>query len=223
MNVLVVIDNNWDNFAEISRRLTSKNINPEHRINFFYGKHIKHMSNICNQNMLTIIRKSLHKSNLEEELKNVLMYTKFCIIFHNFTEYNTLSSILINVCEQNKIPYFVFSEHSEKFIFNGFYVEEKFKKCVVNIERKSDTSDIFIKLNLTDIDKIDISDNYKVPREISQILNKLKNSYLTLEQEKEKKKIVVLNKNDIKQSKQLSYINYMNNKNKWIKEVFPRI
>ena len=31
MNVLVVIDNNWDNFAEISRRLTSKNINPEHR------------------------------------------------------------------------------------------------------------------------------------------------------------------------------------------------
>ena len=173
--------------------------------------------------MLTIIRKSLHKSNLEEELKNVLMYTKFCIIFHNFTEYNTLSSILINVCEQNKIPYFVFSEHSEKFIFNGFYVEEKFKKCVVNIERKSDTSDIFIKLNLTDIDKIDISDNYKVPREISQILNKLKNSYLTLEQEKEKKKIVVLNKNDIKQSKQLSYINYMNNKNKWIKEVFPRI
>ncbi len=223
MNVLVVIDNNWDNFAEISRRLTSKNINPEHRINFFYGKHIKYISNICNQNMLTIIRKSLHQANIEEELKNVLLYTKFCIIFHNFIEYNTLSSILINVCEQNKIPYFVFSEHSEKFIFNGSYVEEKFKKCVVNIERKSDISDTFIKLNSADIDKIDLNDNYKVPREISQILNKLKNSYLNLEQEKEKKKIVVLNKNDIKQSKQLSYINYMNNKNKWIKEVFPRI
>jgi len=94
---------------------------------------------------------------------------------------------------------------------------------VVNIERKSDISDTFIKLNSADIDKIDLNDNYKVPREISQILNKLKNSYLNLEQEKEKKKIVVLNKNDIKQSKQLSYINYMNNKNKWIKEVFPRI
>jgi hypothetical protein len=61
---------------------------------------------------------------------------KYCIIFHNFIEYNTISKLIIEACEDNCIPYFIFSEHCEKFYFNGKYSEDlKFKKCIKTIDR----------------------------------------------------------------------------------------
>jgi hypothetical protein len=63
------------------------------------------------------------------------MYSKFCIIFHNFVEYNTLSSYIIEICNLNKIPYFIFSEHCNDFYYNGEYItSKKFKNLVKEIE-----------------------------------------------------------------------------------------
>lgn len=135
MNILVVKDLSWDNYALISKRINTKYISPEHRINCFYGKNLKPMETICNQNMLTVVRQQIDKQKIKEILVRILTHTKYCIIFHNFIEYNTISKLVIDTCEENLMPYFIFSEHCKKFYFNGIYIEDiKFKKCIKTIE-----------------------------------------------------------------------------------------
>jgi hypothetical protein len=214
MNILVVCDTSWDNYAEIARRLTSKNIVPNHRINIFYGKHMKHISKICNKNMLQIFRKSLNGKTLVEDLCNTLKFTKCCIIFHNFTEYNTISELCIKMCEKNKVPYFIFSEHTSEFFYNGECMS-KFKKCMTyvpeiferNIEFIPDF-EISLPGTLTTNDK-----------DYSVAVQKLRNSYKSIEDNKSKKSIIYI---DNKTHKQYSYIQYIANKKKWLKEVIPK-
>ena len=56
-------------------------------------------------------------------------------MLHNFVEYNTLSSYIIEICNINNIPYFIFSEHCNDFFYNGEYItSKKFKNCVKEIE-----------------------------------------------------------------------------------------
>jgi hypothetical protein len=214
MNILVVCDTSWDNYAEIARRLTSKNIVPNHRINIFYGKHMKHISKICNKNMLQIFRKSLNGKTLVEDLCNTLKFTKCCIIFHNFTEYNTISELCIKMCEKNKVPYFIFSEHTSEFFYNGECMS-KFKKCMTyvpeiferNIEFIPDF-EISLPGTLTTNDK-----------DYSVAVQKLRNSYKSIEDIKSKKSIIYI---DNKTHKQYSYIQYIANKKKWLKDVIPK-
>ena len=133
MNILVVKDISWDNYGFISTRINR--ISPEQRINCFYGQNLKPLETICFQNMLTIIRHQIYKNKIKELITRTLTHMKYCIIFHNFIEYNTISKLIIDACEDNCIPYFIFSEHCEKFYFNGIYIEElKFKKCIKTIE-----------------------------------------------------------------------------------------
>ena len=66
MNILVVKDLSWDNYALISKRINTKYISPENRINCFYGKNLKPMETICNQNMLTLVRQQIDKQNIKE-------------------------------------------------------------------------------------------------------------------------------------------------------------
>ena len=75
MNVLVVNDISWDNFAIVARRLNTRSINPNHRINYFYGKDMKYISNICNQNLFTLIRRPLVQENLKDLILDSLKYT----------------------------------------------------------------------------------------------------------------------------------------------------
>ena len=80
-------------------------------------------------------RRPINGENLKESFEDSLQFTKFCIIFHNFIEYNTLSSLFIELCKSNNIPYFIFSEHCEKFYFNGEYnASDKFKNIVRQLE-----------------------------------------------------------------------------------------
>ena len=165
MNILVVKDLSWDNYALISKRINTKYISPEHRINCFYGKNLKPMETICNQNMLTVVRQQIDKQKIKEILVRILTHTKYCIIFHNFIEYNTISKLVIDICEENLIPYFIFSEHCEKFYFNGVYIEDlKFKKCIKNcIKNCIKTIESTVKIvNLKDNRLIDLVLEYKL-------------------------------------------------------------
>lgn len=222
MNVLVVNDLSWDNFALVSKRINSQCINPNHRINYFYGKHMQYMSNICNQNMMHLLRITLTKDEENLCVKNSLKRVKFCIIFHNFTEYNTLSSYYIRLCEDNKVPYFIFSEHCEKFYMNGEYISDtKFKTRVREIE----FSDREINV---DIPPALIFTHIVCPKNIEEVINNLKSRYRVLKDEKDSKKIVYDEKKVkerkklIKSGKEISYLDYMNNKKKWLKETTPR-
>jgi len=193
MNILIVNDIAWDNFAEISRRLTVRNIDPQHRINCFYGKHMKHITSICNNNMLQLFRKCINKDNIYDELCKTLKHVKFCIIFHNFTEYNTISDVIINLCKENNIPYFIFSEHSNNFLFNGETTKEKFKKCVSSINT---TERAEIKNDSIKSFEISFEKETKYSKDYNQVLQKLKSSYKTIDDTKMARQIIILDKKE---------------------------
>ena len=223
MNVLVVNDMSWDNFALVSKRVNPRCINPNHRINYFYGKHMQYMSNICNQNMMHLLRVALFPDEEKRCIENSLVYTKFCIIFHNFVEYNTLSSLYINLCQENKIPHFVFSEHCEKFYMNGEYIKDaKFKTCV----REIDFSERSITVNIPQ--NIMFTQESSCPKNLKEVMNNLKMRYQVLKDKKDSKKIVYdeklvkERKKLIKSDKEIGYLDYMKNKKKWLKETIPK-
>jgi ribosomal protein L7Ae-like RNA K-turn-binding protein len=185
MNILVINDHSWDNFAIISKRLNSNCIDPDHKINYFYGKSMKYISNICNKNMLQLHRRQLIEQNIEEIIEDTLMFTKFCIIFHNFIEYNTLSSLFINLCKKNKIPYFIFSEHCERFYFNGEYnTTDKFKKIVKQI--------IFDKkvMNIEIPEYVMYSQVKSCQKNMKEIINNIRTKYKQINENKESKSII---------------------------------
>lgn len=213
MNILVVCDTSWDNYAEVSKRLTSRNIDPNHRINVFYGKHIPHISKICNRNMLQIFRKSFNAKTIVEEMCNQLKFTKCCIIFHNFTEYNTMSELCIKMCEKNQIPHFIFSEHTSDFFYNGEQMS-KFKKCMKCVPEISERDIQFI----PDLE-ISLPGTQSTEKDYSVVVQKLRNSYKCIEDNRAKKSIIYI---DNKTPKQYSYIEYIAKKKKWLKEVIPK-
>ena len=134
VNITIVTDVSWDNVAKIMRRIDDKCIKTSHRINLFYGKNLKILHNVCLKKGFTVFRRTVSNENFNSDIKNVLDYTKFCIIFHNFTEYNTISSCTIELCKLNCIPYFVISEHTNCYYFNGEYIQsKKFKNCIKEI------------------------------------------------------------------------------------------
>ena len=92
------------------------------------------LQNVCIKRGYTVFRRSISNENYNSDIKNVLDRTKFCIIFHNFTEYNTISGCIIELCKLNCIPYFIISEHTDSYYFNGEYIHsKKFKNCIKEI------------------------------------------------------------------------------------------
>jgi len=153
VNITVVTDNSWDNVAKIMRRIDNKCIKTSHRINLFYGKNLKMLQNVCIKKGYTIFRRSISE-NYNSEIKNVLDYTKFCIIFHNFTEYNTISGCIIELCKMNSIPYFIISEHTDSYYFNGEYIHsKKFKNCIKEIHHVPRDINVSLEFNPFEIQK----------------------------------------------------------------------
>ncbi len=223
MNVLVINDHTWDNFAIVSKRLNSMCINPNHKINYFYGKCMSYISNICNQNMMQLHRRPIIGENIKELIKDSLQFTKFCIIFHNFIEYNTLSTLFIELCKTNNIPYFIFSEHCDRFYFNGEYNQcDKFK----NVVRQIEFTEKIINVELPNY--IIYSQVKSCPKNIEEIINNLRVKYHKLKEEKESKsviydeKIVKEKKKLIKSDKEMNYLDFMNNKIKWKESISKR-
>lgn len=185
MNVLVVNDISWDNFAIVSKRLNPSSIGNECRINYFYGKHMSYIGNICQQNNLQLIRRSLFEENAEKSIEESLKSVRFCIIFHNFIEYNTISSLYIELCNKNNIPYFIVSEHCERFFLNGEYItESKFKSCV----KKIDFEDKHVIIEIPP--EINFKSTRLCPKEIEEVKNNLRKNYGVLKEKKESRKII---------------------------------
>ena len=148
VNITVVADNSWDNISKIMRRIDSKCIKTTHRINLFYGKKIKMLENVCIKKGFTVFRRSTNSETYNSDIKNVLDYTKFCIIFHNFIEYNTISKNMIDLCELNLIPYFIISEHTDNYYFNGEYIHsKKFKNCIKEINHVPRNTNVSLEIN----------------------------------------------------------------------------
>ena len=224
MNVLVVNDLSWDNFALVSKRVNSKCIDPNYRINYFYGKHLKYMQNVCNQNMMHLLRTTLIDGKEQMCLYELLKYTRFCIIFHNFTEYNTISSLMIDLCDKNRIPYFVFSEHCDKFYFSGEYITDtKFKTCVRNVQFEERDPVIEIPENV-----VFRHTQSSMPKNIQETINNMRSKYQVIQEKKDSRRIVYdenlvkERKKIVKSNKELKYIEYMENKQRWYRDTVPK-
>lgn len=223
MEILVINDISWDNFAIVSRRINPKCINPNHKINYFYGKHMQNISNICNQNTFHLVRRVMVKEKEKEIVEDSLKCIKFCLIFHNFIEYNTLSSLYIHLCIKNKISFFIFSEHTDKFYLNGDYISDtKFKSCVREIKSTKRSP-------IVEIPKeIYFSQEKTCPKNIQEVVNNLRSRYQALRNEKESKQIVYNEqlvkgrKKIIKSDKEMNYLDFMAGKKKWLKETIPK-
>ena len=133
MNVFVIEDDNWDNYAIISKYI-SKNYLPDNvRIQHVYNKHLQRVSNICSDNNFDIYRRHLDCKDPKKSYYEIIKNMNICIIFHNFIEYTTPPSFVIKVCEENKIPYIILSEHSRKCFLNGEIYDGKFKGALKTV------------------------------------------------------------------------------------------
>jgi hypothetical protein len=187
VNIAVVTDKSWDNVAKIMRRIDNKCINTNHRINLFYGKNLKMLQNVCNKKGYTVFRRSICNENYNSDIKNVLDHTKFCIIFHNFIEYNTISGCIIELCKLNCIPYFIISEHTDSYYFNGEYIHlKKFKNCIKELHHLPRNTIVSLEFNPFEIPE---SDSDLDPEDS---IEKFNETYMYLEELKKTNRTILL-------------------------------
>jgi len=218
MNILIVTDCNWDNFGIVQKKL--KSLHSDCNINFCYGPNMKAISNLCTQLMLRLFRRSLIEDKLTKSMNEIIKFMDVCIIFHNFIEYNTMSSYVMEVCLQNNIPFYIFSEHTQDYFFNFEINKMKFKSCLKKIP------EICIPRKLHEIKEIDTSFEIckpdMTPNSIDDIIKKLRKSYSKIEDDKKEKSIAALSKKETRFAKEISYLEYIQNKKKWIKSITPK-
>lgn len=223
MNILIVTDNSWDNYPLIKKRIDTLKENTI--VNTFYCKQLSLIEKYCADNMLHLFRRSIDPKNIESSIINILKYIKCVMIFTNFTEYNTLSSFIIEACRLNQLPFFIFTEYNTGFLHNDTYYESKFKHILKNITP-------------FDKDKVlkipDIIINKEKPKynvSIDTSIEKLRERYSGINFEKEKNSIKFLYdkteqkklKQTKKSAKEIAYHDYEQRRKCWIKEMIPKI
>lgn len=224
MNIFIAEDCNWDNYAKISKYISINYLGENTKVNHLYGKHLEKISNICNNNMLQLMRRVVIDENIETSIYNILKTVDMCILFHNFVEYNTITSFIIKACIKNDIDYIIISEHSNNYYINGELSSDKFKKSIKNILINKSSSCY----NRTIIKTGDIIENPVIifqPRSIIETINQIRKSYEMIETDKKNKSIVIITEQGEERysgNRQIRYIEYMNNHKKWLKEVIPR-
>jgi hypothetical protein len=127
MNVFIVEDDNWDNYAIISKYISTNYLPENVRIQHVYNKHLQSVSNICTVNNFDIYRRNIDDKEPKKSYYEIIKNMNICIIFHNFVEYTTTPSFIMKVCEENKIPYIIISEHIKRCFLNGEIYDGKFK------------------------------------------------------------------------------------------------
>ena len=209
MNCFLTLDNNWNDYSIVNKRLKTIQINT--RINVNYSSHLKEISRICSENVSHIIRRSLERNNEFYSILNILKYIDFCIVFTNEIEYNNISRIIIDLCYLNKINCFVFRENGD-FIFNGEKSDFKFNKILKTLEKSEFPLELIYEM------KYKCETSFIKPiKPIEDIILDIKGCYKKIEDTKETSKIKKIN--DKRIIKEYSYMEYMTQKQKWIKDM----
>ena len=219
MNVFITEDINWDNFAIVSKYISSNYFPDDVNINHVYGKKLQVINNICNKQMFRILRRSINNENPCESIYDIIKNMDICIVFHNFIEYDTLSSFVIDTCKENNKPCIILSEHTKGYYFNGEICNTKFKTVIKNINTEDRVKE-FIRLDR----QFNHQELSFQPKSVSDMIINLKNNYTEVENIRKNKEISIVNPfiGNCSKNKQIAYIDYMRDKKKWLKEVIPR-
>lgn len=122
MNCLLVSDYKWDNMPLVMKRISK--IPKDTRMNIFYGNKTEEFSRIVLQNELNLMRRNIKNFSA---FASVIDY---CIIFTNLIEYNNHSRYIIDFCDENNIPYAVFTEIDNDIYLNMVKTDSKFSKIL---------------------------------------------------------------------------------------------
>ncbi len=115
MNIGIMIDASWDNIPSMLRRCAK--LPPDYKLHTTCTKGLKNIDIISRKCSLSLFRHS--HNTVSESMSNILSVCDFYFFFHNMIEYNTTTSVAIEACKENDIPYFVFTEYTKDFFFNG--------------------------------------------------------------------------------------------------------
>jgi hypothetical protein len=204
-----VCDNSWDNIPIISKRI--KVLPEDVTIHSCYGKKLSIIEKVCSSNMKHIIRRSLIKDKEIENIYEILKYIDICLVFTNFSESNNLSSIVTEICIDNNIPIFTFNNQTTDYTYNLNKTDIKFNKYIRTYSVVPKPRDIKI------IKKFNYENNNVMnPLSIDEVIEKLRRNYESIEADKKNNSIIKI---DCKSSKEYSYLEYMNNKKKWLKSM----
>ena len=219
MNLLITEDINWDNFAIVSKYISNNYLSEDVNINHVYGKKLQFISNICNKQMFRMLRRSINIENPCESIYDIIKNMDICIVFHNFIEYDTLSSFVIDTCNENNKPCIIISEHTKGYYFNGEICDIKFKNIIKNINT-GDRVKEFIRLDR----QFNPQELSFQPKSVSDMIIKLRHNYEQVESRRKNKEMSLINPfiGNCSNNKQIAYIDYMRDKKKWLKEVIPR-
>ncbi len=197
MNVFIAEDDNWDNYAIISKYISTNYFPETVRVQHVYNKHLQIVNNICADNNFDIYRRHLDKIDPKKSYYEIIKNMNICIIFHNFIEYTTSSSFVIKICEENKIPYIIVSEHTKKCFLNREIFEGKFKGAL-KIARESGVNkckdfkipdeemEMYININNTVV---------KEKKCLNEIKKSIYNSYEKIEIDRKNKSIILIDVN----------------------------
>lgn len=223
-NIGVACDITWDNYFLLNNKF--KKINSEHyRINAIYGKTLEIIKNCCMNNNLTIIRH--YSENLSKTIYNLLKICDIWLIFTNHIEYNTQTRLIIDKCNEYNIKYIIISEHSKKIDYYSFeyFKDLSFKKNLSYITKSR--IDNIVEFDYKEINEINTRSNL-IPLNLSpEIISKIKQKYVSINQHKKERSIKLLyDKDEIKREKQLkktikevSQLNFNNNRRNYYKNI----
>lgn len=224
MNCLVVFDDNWDSLPIVIKRIESlkKIIN---LVNVFYGKQLQLMEKACNKNYIQLMRRPLSKKNIKTDIFNVLNKMNFAIVFHNFIEYNNISSYVIKLCKGNNKNVFIFSENTTDFLLNDTPYICKFKTVIKQEENFMETIN-----NCNDVEYELNNETHKNKPALEHVITNMNKNYEELQTSRQERSLKILYDKDKcktdklakKQHNQLKYIDMMEKRSKWKKGIIPK-
>ena len=211
LNIGVVCDLTWDNFALINNKF--KKLNDEnYRLHALYGKTLEIFNNCSNKNKLILYRHS--SDNLSTLIYNLLKICDIWLIFTNHIEYLTPPSLVIQKCDEFSINYIIISECSRDLDIYSFMTSTDltFKKTMTNLFLNLETN-LKNKLTIEPFNDIDYNINFTkkiyVPINISpELKKKIKESTEKILHLKNEKSIKLLyDKEELKKEKLLKKMN----------------
>jgi len=175
-----------------------KKISPDDVVHTVHYKNIKMVEKCCALNMLHVIRRSPKSISCEsskdtammDSICEILNFCDVCLIFHNFVEYNNNCSFAINKCNEFNIPYYIFSEHGEKFVCPFNKDKLSFRKTLMIIPERTKCD-----VKYDDDDKIE-KQQQRIST-IEQAKNRLQESYDKVSVEREQHSINLLYDKDL--------------------------
>ena len=235
-NVGIITDISWDNLLLLSNVL-NKFDSDYFRLHTVYYKKSGLIQKSNSKNLTTLITHA--SDDLYKSVSNLFNIIDFWIIFTNFTEYLTPSSLVLKKCEELNFNYIIVTEYIKSNLI--YYIEDNIYKNFKNIENKKIKKFLkFIFINSLKFTKMKITyenfnddfksvfdDNYKNKNYPELILNKedivkIQHNYEKISNSRHKIKVLYdkkeakLEKMNRKMLKQQTYIEFTSNRTKFI-------